>query len=255
MSSTEQPGAYVRLAKPSEYAEVTRVLTRAFAKDPAMNWYGGATKVVDDVDNPTPEDKRHMRHLSWFQEALVRATVLVNGVVTVVVVPRPDGVEIGGKNAGKSKETSNEEIVAVCMWLPPGKTLDLGLITVFRSGVLKVLKGWGMGGVKVSPMVVIFVRLMSLLIFCPISAYCSSFRLLWNAAWRSHSRRATLIDLTHGTCSRLSWIRATRGRACDASEFDRASSDSCLHRVLLNAHRGRIPPCGSQTDTLRGYNG
>ncbi|RPD54330.1 hypothetical protein L227DRAFT_616266 [Lentinus tigrinus ALCF2SS1-6] len=147
MPSSKHPEAYVRLAKPSEYAEVTRVLTRAFAKDPAMNWYAGATEVVDDIDHLTRTAKRHMRHLSWFQEALVRMTVLVKGIVTVVVVPRPDGKE-AQKSASKDNTISKEEVAAVCLWLPPGKTLDIGLVTVLRSGVLKVLKGWGLKGVK-----------------------------------------------------------------------------------------------------------
>lgn len=151
MSSNKHPGAYVRLAKPSEYAEATRVLTRAFAKDPAMNWYGCATEIVDDVNNPSPTAKRHLQHLSWFQGALVKMTVLIKGVVTVVVIPRPDGKQEGQPRNTEDKENSEskEEIVAVCMWLPPGKTLDVGPVTVFRSGVLKVLRGWGAKGVKV----------------------------------------------------------------------------------------------------------
>ena len=50
MASSETPQPYVRVAKPSEYAEATRVLTRAFAKDPAMNWYGNVREMVDDID-------------------------------------------------------------------------------------------------------------------------------------------------------------------------------------------------------------
>ncbi|RPD54351.1 hypothetical protein L226DRAFT_494445 [Lentinus tigrinus ALCF2SS1-7] len=149
MSSSKHPGAYVRLARPNEYAAVTRVLTRAFAKDPAMNWYGCVTALVDDIDSPTPKAERTMQNLSWFQEALVRATILVGGVVTVVAIPQSGGqVETLNGHGSKGTETSNEEIVAVSLWLPPGKTLDMGPITVFRSGILKVLRGWGLKGVK-----------------------------------------------------------------------------------------------------------
>ncbi|KAI0706767.1 hypothetical protein C8T65DRAFT_727857 [Cerioporus squamosus] len=134
--------------RPSEYPAVTRVLTRAFAKDPAMNWYGGVTELVEDIDSPTPKARRSMRNLSLFQEALVRATVLVNGVVTVVVIPRTDDKDEARASTRKRKDSSKEEIVAVCLWLPPGKTLDMGPITVLRSGVLNVLRGWGFRGVK-----------------------------------------------------------------------------------------------------------
>ncbi|RDX44026.1 hypothetical protein OH76DRAFT_1409523 [Lentinus brumalis] len=89
-----------------------------------------------------------MRNLSWFQEALLKLTVLVGGVVTVVVVPRTDAKDEAGASTIKDKEKPDEEVVAVCLWLPPGKTLDVGPITVFRSGLLKVLRGWGFGGVK-----------------------------------------------------------------------------------------------------------
>ena len=75
------PKAYVRLAKPSELPAVARVLTRAFAKDPAMNWYGCLPKMVDDIDSPSPVNKRSMRNLTWFQAALVKATVLVDGAL------------------------------------------------------------------------------------------------------------------------------------------------------------------------------
>ena len=58
MASSEPAQPYVRVAKLSEYAEATRVLTRAFAKDPAMNWYGNVREMVDDIDNPGPTAKR-----------------------------------------------------------------------------------------------------------------------------------------------------------------------------------------------------
>ncbi|TFK91590.1 hypothetical protein K466DRAFT_482487 [Polyporus arcularius HHB13444] len=148
MASSRHPEAYVRVAKPSDNAAVTRVLTRAFAKDPAMNWYGGVTKLVEDIDSPLPKDARTMRNLSWFQEALVRLTVVVEGVVTVVAIPRTDNKATPQADTTKGEDTPDEEIVAVSLWLPPGKTLDVGPVTVFRSGLLKVLTGWGYGGVK-----------------------------------------------------------------------------------------------------------
>ncbi|RPD54357.1 hypothetical protein L226DRAFT_616935 [Lentinus tigrinus ALCF2SS1-7] len=116
-----------------------------------MNWYGCVTALVDNIDSPTPKAERTMRTLSWFQEALVRATILVEGVVTVVVIPQSAGKAEDHDGRGSTEgtsETSNEEIAAASLWLPPGKTLDMGPRTVIRSGVLKVLWGWGVKGVK-----------------------------------------------------------------------------------------------------------
>ncbi|KAI0685985.1 hypothetical protein C8T65DRAFT_712458 [Cerioporus squamosus] len=141
MSSSKYPaGAYVRVAQPSDHPASIRVLTRAFAKDPAMNWYGGVKEQVEDIDSPaTPKAKRTLRNLGWFQGALLRLTVLVKGVVTVVVVPRTDNKDESQASTRKGKESdsSKEEVVAVSLWLPPGKTLDVGPITVLRSGLLK----------------------------------------------------------------------------------------------------------------------
>ncbi|KAI0749959.1 hypothetical protein C8Q80DRAFT_1314396 [Daedaleopsis nitida] len=142
MASSSKPrNAYVRLAKPSEYPNAIRVLTRAFAKDPAMNWYGCVPAMVDDIDSPSDTARRTMRNLSWFQAALVKATILIDGYVTVAVVPRADGGEgQQGQDKGNSAadlEAGQEEIAGVALWLPPGKTMDVGPITVLRSGLLK----------------------------------------------------------------------------------------------------------------------
>ena len=64
---------------------VVRVLTRAFATDPLMNWFGGVTEQVTNIDTPTPAAERSMRNLARLQDALVRAVWLVNGVVAVAV--------------------------------------------------------------------------------------------------------------------------------------------------------------------------
>ena len=146
------PQAYVRFAKASEFAAVTRVLTCAFAQDPAMNWYGCVAEMVDDVDTPSPSSRRTMRNLHWFQTAIAKATELAHGVVTVVAIPRTsNSVEaaVVENNAEAIEESDNEEIVAVALWLPPGQTMDMGPLTVLRSGILKVLFGWGFTGVKV----------------------------------------------------------------------------------------------------------
>ncbi|RDX42777.1 hypothetical protein OH76DRAFT_1410855 [Lentinus brumalis] len=150
-ASTKHPKAYVRAAHRSERKDIARVLTRAFAKDPAMNWFGCVPELVDDIVNPSPRAKRSMRNLSQFQDSLVRAIMLVKGVVEVVVVPRVDEARANteGKEKRKSKEApQKEEVVGVALWLPPGQTLDMNSLTLLRAGILKVLFGWGPRGVK-----------------------------------------------------------------------------------------------------------
>ncbi|TFK84791.1 hypothetical protein K466DRAFT_588626 [Polyporus arcularius HHB13444] len=142
MSPNGHPKAYVRPVHPSEHEAVVRVLTRAFARDPALNWFGCVPELVTDIDSPTPQDKRSMRNLSWFQSALVRMILIVKGVVAVVVVPGADGA------ASSTKRNAKEEVVGVALWLPPGQTLDLGPVTMLRAGILKVLFGFGLRGIK-----------------------------------------------------------------------------------------------------------
>ncbi|TBU42596.1 hypothetical protein BD309DRAFT_895989 [Dichomitus squalens] len=127
--------AHVRAAVPSEMDDVARVLTRAFVNDPAMNWYGCVRELVKDLDRPTPSERKTIRNLNWFQIALTRATLLVGGFIDVVVVPSESDVR-------------EENIVAVGIWLPPGETLDLPPMTFLRAGLLKVVWGWGLTGVK-----------------------------------------------------------------------------------------------------------
>ena len=137
-----------------------------------MNWYGCLPKMVDDIDSPSPVDKRSMRNLTWFQAALVKATVLVDGFVTVAVIPRElnEGADKTAtpdeQQEDRNGRESDEDIVGVALWLPPGKTLDMGPITMLRSGIFKVLFGWGLTGVKV----------WSLLAYCIVSAFlrCSN---------------------------------------------------------------------------------
>lgn len=148
MASAKHPDAYVRLARPSEVPAITRVLTRAFAKDPAMNWYGCVPELVPDCESQTPSAQRSMRNLSWFQSAILKSTVLVKGLVTVVVVPSVEDGEDAEQESNRDTVEAREEVVAVALWLPPGKTLDMGPVTFLRSGIMKVIQGWGLTGAK-----------------------------------------------------------------------------------------------------------
>jgi len=141
--SSSQTRPYVRLAKPGEYAEVANILTRAFARDPAMNWYGCVKKMVpsykDTSDyNTYPAHAKHtLKNLHIFQSAILRATIISGGLVTVAMIPKPNG-------EGATEET----IAGATLWLKPGQTLDFPIATVIRSGVWRVLFAFGLAGVK-----------------------------------------------------------------------------------------------------------
>ncbi|KAL5536456.1 hypothetical protein ACEPAF_278 [Sanghuangporus sanghuang] len=145
MASERLPGAYVRLAHPSELGEVVRVLTRAFSRDPALNWYGCVKKMVPDCDSQEPHAVRTMKRLHNFQTATVKLTHLLGGVITVAVIPQNDS---SGGDQTKGNLGGQEKIVGVALWLKPGQTLDFGLSILIRSGMYKILYGWGVEGVK-----------------------------------------------------------------------------------------------------------
>ena len=154
--SGRHPDARVRAALPTELEDVARVLTRAFVNDPAMNWFGGVTEPVTDIDAPTPAAERSMRNLARLQDALVRAVWLVNGVVAVAVAPQSKADTTGveqkdaeGEKMAAGVERAKEEVVGVALWLPPGQTLDMSLLTFLRAGIVRVLFGLGPFGVKV----------------------------------------------------------------------------------------------------------
>ena len=146
MASERLPGAYVRLASPSEYKAAARVLTRAFARDPAMNWYGCVKEMVPSCDSTEPHAVRTMKRLRYFQTATVKLTHLLGGLVTVAVIP-PNR---DSKSDHKDGDSGGEEtIIGVSLWIRPGQTMDIGPWTILRSGMYKVLWGWGIEGVKV----------------------------------------------------------------------------------------------------------
>ena len=95
-----------------------------------------------------------MRNLSWFQNALCNATFLDGGVITVVAIPF-DGKSHMDTKAGDYDqfqgplEVAGEQIAAVSIWMPPGRVPDMGPITFLRCGMLQVMRGWGLTGLKV----------------------------------------------------------------------------------------------------------
>ncbi|KAH9940165.1 uncharacterized protein BXZ73DRAFT_43019 [Epithele typhae] len=168
-ASAEPPGrhpkAYVREARREELPAVIECLTRAFADCPAMNWYGSVGALVTDVNAQDPATVRTMGNLRHFQRAIAVATMLSNGVVTVVCIPADDEgqgereeepAESRGKKKAKAKATTTlvdgengrEHVVAASLWLRPGQTLDMGPLLLLRVGIHKLVKAWGLTGIK-----------------------------------------------------------------------------------------------------------
>ncbi|KAK7049969.1 hypothetical protein VNI00_005400 [Paramarasmius palmivorus] len=131
-------GPYVRVAEPRDYPEAIRVLTRAFSRDPSMNWFGGVKQMVPaykdqhNYDTHTGYTKRTLRNLHTFQSILVRSAILQGGFLTLAIVPDGD----------------SERIAGVTIWLKPGQSWDFPLSVSLRAGGLKVLRGWGLNGLK-----------------------------------------------------------------------------------------------------------
>ena len=157
--ATQHPeAAYVREARPGDMHAVIACLTRAFATCPPMNWWGSVGQLVADVDAQDASTRRTMRNLGHFQALTAKGMVLSQGVVTVVVVPAdescpeeakvnaPATAEKGSKKAAGAKK---ERVVATALWLPPGKTLDLGPVFLLRAGIHRLVLGWGLAGLKV----------------------------------------------------------------------------------------------------------
>ena len=130
---------FVRLASASELPAITHVLTRAFARDPAMNWYGSVKNIVPDHKCTLPSAIKTMQRLSYFMLCLCKATLMAGGIITVVVVPE-DGHATGSRI---------ETIVAVVLWLPPGRELNNPVQIVVRTRPFKLLLAWGLQGLKV----------------------------------------------------------------------------------------------------------
>ncbi|KDR82723.1 hypothetical protein GALMADRAFT_238226 [Galerina marginata CBS 339.88] len=151
--SSPLAGAYVRIAEPHEYSEAAWILTRGFAQDPCMNWFGSvktmipAYRDIPDYDAHPAAAKRALKNLHIFQTALTQATILSGGFITVAVIPNSN--EDATQEAGTASGAAPGEIIAgATLWLRPGQPLDFPLSTIIRSGIWRVLRGWGLTGVK-----------------------------------------------------------------------------------------------------------
>jgi hypothetical protein len=134
MASQNAPKAIIRAGTSADLKELTQMLTRAFARDPMMNWFGGVRKLVSSADTQDRRERDTLKRLSRFEEATTRL-VLLHGQIDVVVIP--DGA--GG-----------EHIVASTMWIQPGRAMEPTKIEMLKLRADKIARAWGLGLFKVN---------------------------------------------------------------------------------------------------------
>lgn len=146
--NSQDNDVYIREALPTELETITiaRLLTRAFAQDPSMNWFGSVSRLVpvpstDDMKaTPLWRLPKELELLYYFMNAYIVSVHLSGGHITVAVRPEPDG---------------SEKIVSVAAWFPPGAKIDNPII-ILKSKQHRTLfgswrrpGGWGLRGLKV----------------------------------------------------------------------------------------------------------
>ncbi|KAI9511572.1 hypothetical protein F5148DRAFT_975010 [Russula earlei] len=119
---------YVREAKPSDIPALADVYTRAFARDPMMNWFGNVGELVraDHLkggEKVPSTARRTLESLHHFQLVLMKMTQ-ISGLI-VVVVEREDGGQGGQKEA-----TATERVVGGVLWLKPGTSMNPSPLTL-----------------------------------------------------------------------------------------------------------------------------
>lgn len=152
---SQETSAYVRLAKPSETSAIAAVLTRAFARDPVMNWLGGVRALVpanhkgDADDGGDDGNARHtLARLQRFQLGSVKRVETTGLIVVVVEKEGKAGAEGDAKEEGEGEgEGEKERIVGCALWVKPAVTKDSFPRMFLR--VARLVWGWGLGGIKV----------------------------------------------------------------------------------------------------------
>jgi hypothetical protein len=159
--------AYVRQAKPSEIPALVAVYVRAFARDPAMNWFGSVRTLVPadyhqrqhnrphrrrrffrrgrhdkGGDNQTENEgdaraRRTVEALGHFQLMLVKMAQILRIIVVIVEKEHEGG---GGEK---------EKIVGGALWLRPGSSIDPSPLTFMRISPWRALWNWGLTALKV----------------------------------------------------------------------------------------------------------
>jgi len=150
----QETSAYVRQAKPDEIETIADVLTRAFARDPMMNWLGDVRALVP-TDNKGDEDedadvRRTLANLRDFELGNLKME-RPDGLLQVVVVKEGkaggegEGEERKGEGEGEG-EGDKERIVGCALWARPVKRKEPYLSSLFSLAWL--VKSWGFCGIK-----------------------------------------------------------------------------------------------------------
>jgi len=165
---------YVREAYRSEYAELARLLCRAFEDDAQTNYFADLKTVVHfylltiaeqvylSLSRPTQSTSTkfitcHSRNLEAFFHYQLRLTAAAGARITVVVVPMDDSAlkteckKTWRLKTSPFKKKEMFKLAAVCIWTPPQRqrrnvSLSYALM---QTGYLRVLCGWGPKGFKV----------------------------------------------------------------------------------------------------------
>ncbi|KZW03544.1 hypothetical protein EXIGLDRAFT_721756 [Exidia glandulosa HHB12029] len=143
------PEPYLREMRPEERHVATVVCTRSFATNPIQRWIGNVPRGSSIPPPPRSVTlkglsalHRDTRTLYWFQNGLLRTTLLTGGRVLVIVQPK-DGSD------------GDEEILAVALWNRPGADID-SFNVILRSKMYRAVVGdakhplsaWGIAGLR-----------------------------------------------------------------------------------------------------------
>jgi len=158
LTPNSEPGhetsAYVRQAKPSEISTIADVLTRAFARDPMMNWLGDVRALVP-ADHKGDEDddanvRRTLANLRDFELGVLKTETSDDGLLRVVVEKEGHGsikARAEGEGEGEDPEGETERIVGCALWARPVAREDPYLLSLFHLG--RLVWSWGFLGIKV----------------------------------------------------------------------------------------------------------
>ena len=149
----QETSAYVRQAKPGEIETIANVLTRAFARDPMMNWLGDVRALVP-TDHKGDEDedadvRRTLANLRDFELGVLKMERPGDGgLLQVVVLKEEGGKAAGGEGEGDGDgEGDKERIVGCALWGRPAPKKGSYLSSLFSLSWL--VKSWGFCGIKV----------------------------------------------------------------------------------------------------------
>ena len=145
-----ETSAYVRQARSSEISAIVAVLTRAFARDPMMNWLGGVRALVPADHKGDQNDDANACHtlasLQNFELGLVK--MVETGGLIVVVVEKEGTGDARAEDEGEGEgEGEKERVVGCALWTKPVTRKDPQPRSLLLVG--RMVWSWGFRGFKV----------------------------------------------------------------------------------------------------------